>query len=308
MKFSTAGIECFLQRLGASEPPVPPDPVPITAPIPAANPTVVTVGAGNVGLFEVGDFVDVADVSGTGWAAAINGPQEVIAVGATTITLDVDTSALGGPGDVTTATITPVDHSIVGVTVAILAATNTKPVVVTVDDASGLEAGELITISGTDTSLDGRAFIADMIAGDQVTLRGSDLSTNSSIVSAGSLTGVPASDMLRFCLSSYERAVEAADAIDVSTFCGTESLAGQPLPGNVSIEGYIDYSVAAYNEWLKGVVDGQQRVFHIVLPKGIGDIVMTLTPSGITETFEVNEAAAFSAEAVINQQPVYMVS
>ena len=89
---------------------------------------------------------------------------------------------------------------------------------------------------------------------------------------------------------------------------GSESLAGTPLPGNVSIEGFIDYSVEAYNEWLKGVVDGQQRLFHIVLPKDIGDILLVITPSGITETFAVNEAAAFSGEAVINQQPVYMVS
>ena len=201
-----------------------------------------------------------------------------------------------------------IEPDAVPITAAITAATNAKPAVLTIDDATEFLPEMLVTVTGTNTALDGRSYIVDTIVANAVTLRGSDLSENTSTVTAGTLTGIDDTDMLRFCLSSYERAVDAADAIDVSTFCGSESLAGTPLPGNVSIEGFIDYSVEAYNEWLKGVVDGQQRLFHIVLPKDIGDILLVITPSGITETFAVNEAAAFSGEAVINQQPVYMVS
>lgn len=303
MKFSTAGIECYLQQLDEGDSPA----YQIMKPLDPADPTVIEVGVSVIPNFAIGDPVTISGVTGTGWEI-VNGSQIVFSVDpvAGTFTIDLDTSALTGQGVTTTATVRN-DIVIPAASAMILAATNTKPVTLTVDDTSELVVGDMATITDTNSTLDNRTFIIEAISGTDVILRGSDLSNNTSIVTGGTLTVIPMSDMLRFCLSSYERAVEAADAIDVSTFCGAESLAGTPQPGTVSIEGFIDYSVEAYKEWLRGVADGQQRLFRITLPKGIGDIIMTITPSGVTETFEVNEAAAFSGEAVINQQPVYMV-
>ena len=144
---------------------------------------------------------------------------------------------------------------------------------------------------------------------DVVTLTGANLVgfTGDLTPAASTLQYIAEADMLRFCLSGYEREVAAADAIDVSTFCGPESLAGTSQPGNVNIEGFIDYQVAAYNEWRQGVQDGLQRLFRIVLPTKVGgQILMTITPSGLTETFAVNEAASFTGTAVINKEPVYI--
>jgi hypothetical protein len=137
-----------------------------------------------------------------------------------------------------------------------------------------------------------------------VELLGSDTTGETFAPGGGTMTMIPGET---FCLSSFERQVPAAETIDVTTFCGAESLAGQASPGNIKIKGYIDYESNAYNEWRNAVADGERRWLRIILPKNIGTILMQITPSGLTETFEVNAAAAFEGEAVINQEPLYII-
>lgn len=193
---------------------------------------------------------------------------------------------------------------------AVTGVSNTKPAVVTVSetDIANFEDGQLITMSGTSSALDGKTFPASSVGepADTFTLDGSDLSGNTTAITTGKATPVSAADLLRFCLSSWEWEVEAADAIDVTTFCGSESLAGTPQPGNISIEGFTDMDVAAQTEWRNAVFDGQRRVMEIVLPGDRGEIIMPVTISGYTLTMETNEAVAFSGGAVVNEVPLFI--
>lgn len=190
--------------------------------------------------------------------------------------------------------------------------TNAKPAVVTVAsaDITNFTEGQLVTISGTSSGLDGKTFPISSVGtpANTFTLDGSDLSGNTTTVNTGKATPISATDLLRFCLSSWEWEVEAADAIDVTTFCGSESLAGTPQPGNISIEGFTDLDVAAQTEWRSAVFDGQRRVMEIVLPGDRGEIIMPVTISGYTLTMETNEAVSFSGEAVVNEVPLFIVS
>ncbi|WP_042778035.1 hypothetical protein [Sinorhizobium fredii] len=188
--------------------------------------------------------------------------------------------------------------------------TNAKPAVVTVSatDFTHFSDGQLVTMSGTGTALDGVTYIISDVGSpaDTFALQGSDLFGNAGVVGVGKATPLATGDLLRFCLSSWEWEVEAADAIDVTTFCGSESLAGTPQPGTISLEGFTDFDVAAQDEWRNAVFDGQRRVMHIELPGDRGDIVMTVTPSGYTLTLETNEAVSFAGEAVVNEVPLFI--
>ncbi|MEJ6847549.1 hypothetical protein V3589_15175 [Sinorhizobium fredii] len=197
----------------------------------------------------------------------------------------------------------PIGYNVTGIS-------NAKPAVVTVasSDITHFSNGQLVTISGTSSALDGKTFPATSVGtpADTFALEGSDLSGNTTAINAGKATPLAAGDLLRFCLSSWEWEVEAADAIDVTTFCGSESLAGTPQPGNISIEGFTDLDVAAQTEWRNAVFDGQRRVMEIVLPGDRGEIILPVTISGYTLTMETNEAVSFSGEAVVNEVPLFI--
>ena len=199
-----------------------------------------------------------------------------------------------------------------GTPIDVVSVTNAKPAVVTVavGDITTFANNDIITVTGTGSpALDGKSFMIASVGTPANTfiLVGSDNSSATAASTTGEVVEVAADDWLRFCLSNYEYAVAAADAIDVSTFCGTESLAGTPLPGDITIQGFIDYDIEAYREWLAAVKDGQRRLLHVVLPNTIGDILAPITVTGITETLGVNEAAAFEGTAVLNDWPTYVM-
>lgn len=198
------------------------------------------------------------------------------------------------------------------VAVAVVAITNAAPAVVTVDvaDIGDFADGDFVTMLGTNSNLDNTTFRISEVGtpAGAFTLDGSDLSGLAApIANTGTATPIPDGDWLRFCLRQYTLEQEAADAIDVSTFCGAESLAGTPTPGTITVEGFMDGTVEALDEWRRGIKDGLPRALKITPPEksGYGDITMTITPSGRTETWEVNEGVSFEGTAVINTDPVY---
>lgn len=191
--------------------------------------------------------------------------------------------------------------------VAITELTNAKPAVATVDagDIGDFTEGQLVTVSGTGQSdVDGRTFIVGPIATDSFPLNGSDLSGAPGPIDTGSLAPMATGDMLKACFRQFERTVEAADAIDVTTFCGAESLAGTPTPGTISFEAFMDFDQAWQDEWRAGLKDGQRRILELQMPNNGPSIIYTVTPSGLTETFEVGEASTFDGEGVLNEEPL----
>jgi hypothetical protein len=307
-KFTPAGLDTFIQHLPPAAESAPVSIIEISN----ENPAEVKVALADIIKFEINDVVTITGAPSD--ANVANGAKKISAVDdvAGTFTLTgVDLSALAAPVVATGMTATPQQGSAPAVNVMSL--TNAKPVVVTVGtaDIAYFVNGDVVIVEGTDTELDGRAFIADSVGSpaNTVTLRGADLSMNTTVVTKGTLQPVPNVDFDKFCLSNMEYEKAAADPIDVSTFCGTESLAGTPEPGTLSIEAFIDYKVAAYNEWREAVDDGRRRVWKVMIPAqgGGGMILYVLTPSGYTETFAIGEGASFSGEAVVNEKPLYLV-
>lgn len=308
-KFTPNGAKTYIEVIKSSSP------VPVTS-ISAADPAVVSVGLTQIGKFNNGDVVTVAGASGD--FAVANGEQRIggINTGAGTFNLmDVDTTAATG-GVFTSTTVTP---QVGASQFDIQTLSNESPAIMTLAtaDVANFSPGDMVKIMDTGTELDGKVFMAGTAVGDDIPLLGSDLTgLGAPVVGEGRAS--PVKELVQFCLSSYEYAIEAADEIDVSTFCGTENLAGTPTPGTISIETFQDYERQGYNEWRRAIRDGIPRVFHVVLPdkakSGVaapgspgGDIMMVITPSGQTESWAVNEAASFSGEAVVNSDPTYLV-
>lgn len=306
-KFTANGINARIQhRDGESA-----LPVAVTL-LTGANPATLKVGHPDIGKFNVGDTVVLASPPGT--AASATGPQEITAINYSTDVItfgDLNGSGwTGGPfTNPANMTITPTSNE---TEVAVTGISNAKPAVVTVasGDAPLFVEGNVVSMSNTGVpALDGKAFLIGTVAGSTFQLLGSDTRSNGTSITTGIAAPVDPSDMLLFCLTSWEREVKAEDPIDVTTFCGPGSIAATPQPGTVTIEGFVDFDEAAMNEWRTAVSDGLTRVCTLEMPSkaGGGTIVFSLTPSGFTETFEVNEAASFQGEATIMSEPVYLV-
>lgn len=188
---------------------------------------------------------------------------------------------------------------------AITNLTNAKPAIVTVDDIGDIVTGNLVQVAGTGRiEVDGKTFKVGSITTDSFPLEGSDLSGAPAPLTVGTVTPLSTDDMLQACFRQFERTVEAADAIDVTTFCGTESLAGTPTPGTISFEAFMDFDQAWQDEWRAGLKDGVRRILQLNMPQSGPSIIYTITPSGLTESFEVGEASTFDGEAVLNEEPL----
>lgn len=310
-KFTPSGAETFIQKIINANA----EPVAITN-LTAANPAVASVAMGDIAKFHNGDTVTIEGA--TGDAIPANGAHKIASVNSGTGTFQlvgVDlAAATGGPwttGLTAMPQVGPQSYDIVSLS-------NEFPAVLEVaaGDVAAFGEGQLVRIDGTGTDADGGLFVVALDAG-AILLEGLDLSQEAeAVANAGTATPIPPADMLKFCLSEYEREIAAADPIDVSTFCGAESLAGDPTPGTITIGGYQDYGVAAYNEWRKAIKDGVPRAFHIILPPKAksgkvtpgGDILMTITPTGLTESWALGEAASFTGEAVVNDDPTYLMA
>lgn len=310
MKFTSNGIEAFIQHFDGSLITLPPVSV---EELSAANPARITVDFDDIAQFANGDSVEI--IGATGDATAANGVhriQNVDSVMATFELVGVDLlAATGGPWT-TGLSATP---KVVAPPVNIISMSNTKPVlmIVALADVGWFSDGDVVQIAGTNTSLDGRAFFADNVGTptNTITLRGADLTKNQSFVTGGTATPLDADDFYRWCLSSHEYERAAADAIDVSTFCGPESLAGVSQPGTITIEAPTDFDIDAYNEWRDAVTDGQRRLWLLKIPRKDGtfrELVYVITPSGLTETMDLNDAVRFTGTAVVNEEPLYLVA
>lgn len=302
MKFTSAGTEVYIQKIQAVLAPV------AISSLSSANPAVATVAGGDIAKFKQGDYVTVTGY--TGDAAPANGSQIVGAVvGSTFVLTGVNLSAATG-GPFTTGSARPQGAE---PAITIVSMTNANPAVVTVGAGllGALVEDQPVVIGGTGTVLDGRAYRATSVGtpSNTLTLEGADLSALAAPVIVGTVQPVPHDEMLRLCLTTFEWAKEPADSIDVSTMCGAEQLAGTPLPGNISIEGFIDFFEVGQAEWLLGTDDNTRRLLQVKVPSngGGGDMLFIFTPSGFTYSMAVNEAVSFSAEGIVNTKPVLYV-
>lgn len=307
MKFTGNGIQARIQNVEAATP----SPVVVMS-LHGVDPAEVVVAAADVGKFQAGDQVTI--IGSPAAAIEADGVHTIgsVVTGTGTLTLTgVDGSSWVGSPFTSPPGMTITPEPAAGLAVDIVAMSNAAPAVVTVDagDIALFIAGNLVSVAGTGVqAIDGKTFAIAAVGATTFSLKGSDTSGNTSTINVGTVTPIHPNDMLLFCLTSFERAVKAADAIDTTTFCGPESLAGQPTPGEIKVVGFVNYDESAYLEFMEGVKDGVSRAFSITLPAKVGGtIIYQLTPTGFTETFQVNEAAGFEGTAVLNSDPIYLV-
>jgi hypothetical protein len=275
----------------------------------ATNPAVVTVGPTEVGKFHVGDTITIAGAP-AGAASANSSSLVITAVNNTTGAITIGalngSAWTGGPFTAPGITVKPVSNVIAVVPTAFTLA---KPSVMTVPAAQAdlFDPGSIVTIANTGApQLDGKSFKIGTVTGTTVQLLGSDMTQQSISPTTGLATPIDPADMLQFCLSGFERKVASASSIDVSTFCGSESLPGLAAPGSITLDGFINYDEAAYAEFLRGVADGISRVMTIEPPIG-GVIIYNITPTGVTETFGVNAGSSFKGDASLAHPPTYVI-
>jgi hypothetical protein len=203
------------------------------------------------------------------------------------------------------------------VPVAVTSVSNARPATVTVasTDIAKFKDGDLVTVAGTGiVAVDDKPFtVGDL---DDVlftfALLGSDASGATAPATTGNVTN-HAGDLIEFCLSSLAYTQQPGQAISVGTTCDPSAqLAGDPQAGTLGIEGFEDYTSTGFVEFLEAATDGIPRMFYVQLPPSAAPgkyiIYPSVTTSGISETFAVGAAAAFTGEFILGSNPVRIVS
>lgn len=199
--------------------------------------------------------------------------------------------------------------------ITITSISNAKPAVATVAaaDITKVDDGDILMLTSPSTpSIDGMPFVVNNKEGTANTfeLAPADLTGLAGPVTDAKATVVNTdTGMFLACLTEWNWEREAADAIDTTTFCGAESIAGTSAPGTVTITAFLNFDEAYMFEWMEAVRDGIPRLMRVVYPDkaGGGEALFVITPSGFTQGMTVNEAATFEGTAVVNKEPQFLV-
>lgn len=198
--------------------------------------------------------------------------------------------------------------------VAITAISKAKPAVVTVTNTAAV--GDYVRISGTGfASLDNKAFEVTAASATELTLGNSDSSkeTGTFTANANALAFVYGADteMLETCFNSFDVQREGAATIAAATFCGTDSLAGQPGAVTINVAGFDDPESEGLHELIRAFEDGNPRVLVYVYPasasasgKSYKAIYPNVVVSNLTgPTATPDSVAAFTATLTVNGAP-----
>jgi len=176
----------------------------------------------------------------------------------------------------------------------------TDPTEITVADTTDLADGNIVEVNGTDyPELDGKLFIISNLTGTTFELLGAD-TTNT----AGGVIGDDAKvavyqtgDMQNICLSSIDISPGSTNTIDISTFCAPgASLPGNPTPGTITLNGYVDIEATGYKELIKAAEDGDAHMLKIDIPNQ-GYIVGKMVIGSISWGIPIEGSVTYAANA-----------
>lgn len=162
-----------------------------------------------------------------------------------------------------------------------------KVVTVTTASTTGLVDGQPITMTNTGyDEIDGKTFIvSNLIADTSFVLVGADTTGTSTAaigVSPAPLgTAQIDADRVKLCLSSIDIAAPSVNPIDVSTFCGEDSIPGRATPGQITLGGYVEKDSNAFDELVLADTDGAERIFVINLANNNGWFLGGITLAGL---------------------------
>lgn len=196
--------------------------------------------------------------------------------------------------------------------VAITAATKADPCVITVNNTAAV--GDIVRIEGTGmATLDGRAFEIAVATATSITIN-----VDTSGEAAAATTGqayfyAEDSELVCVCLNSFGVTREAGATITAATFCGTDTLTGQPGAKTVEFGGFDDPESDGMRELIKAQDDGEPRVMVYVYPaaaSSTGASYKLILPSVVIAGFNgpvatADGAATFSGTGTVNGRPTY---
>jgi hypothetical protein len=198
--------------------------------------------------------------------------------------------------------------------VAITGITKAKPAVLTMVNTA--KAGDYVRIAGTGfASLDGKAFKVLAATGTSITLDNSDstVETGTFVANASALGFVydAVASLVETCFNSFDVQREAAATIAAATFCGTDSLAGQPGGMTINVAGFDDPESTGLHELIDAYNDGLPRLLVYRYPasasasgKAYEAIYPNVIVSGLSgPTATPDSVAAFSATLTVNGSP-----
>ena len=187
--------------------------------------------------------------------------------------------------------------------------TNANPPVVTPASIANYAAGDIVMVDKTGfDEIDGMYFPISNVTGTTFELDCADTSAQAAAATTGVLKVYKfqgaATNMAKWCLTSYSYDQPAAETVDLSTFCGTESASGQPQPATYSIAGIVDECEEGQAEMMAALRDGKDRLMMIKKPtEPPAYIFQTVDVGNYSESFEMNAAVTFTAGGNVKSGP-----
>lgn len=197
--------------------------------------------------------------------------------------------------------------------VAITAASKANPCVLTVTNTAS--AGDIIRIEGTGyAALDGRGFEVKSADATSVTID-VDTATETATMNPAAKAYFYEYDMelVCLCLNSFGVTREAGATITAATFCGTDTLSGQPGAKTIEFGGFDDPDSAGLHELIKAQDDGVPRLMVYSYPasaSSTGVAYKLILPSVVIAGLNgpvatADGAATFSGTGTVNGLPTY---
>jgi hypothetical protein len=196
---------------------------------------------------------------------------------------------------------------------AITAVTKAAECEITVTNTAS--PGDIIRVEGTGfSSLDGKAFEVKSASLTAVVIDFDTTAETGTFTTGGKAYIYDAeTGLVCVCLNSFGVNREAAATITAATFCGTDTLAGQPGAVTFEFAGFDDPESAGLAELIKAQMDGKPRVMVYVYPASASStgksyklILPSVVVSGLNGPVATADGAAtFSGTGTVNGTPTY---
>jgi hypothetical protein len=177
---------------------------------------------------------------------------------------------------------------------------NTAPATVTLlATDSSITVGDIAYTNEVSSALDGRLYTIGNIAALAFDLVGSDATSVAGpitgITAPDAITVIPASDMVRLCLSQMEFGADTVNNISVGTYCDPAAqIPGLATPGTITLGGYAEVDDPGLEEIMKAAEDQQPRFFQVVLPGSNGYIVGEIALAGFSMSVPLEGAVSWT--------------
>jgi hypothetical protein len=196
--------------------------------------------------------------------------------------------------------------------IAASATASDKRAHIAVASTTGFKAGDVVKIPAGGTgysALDGKSWTIGSVDATGFTLNGTDFAslTGSLVATGATMDHYMDSDMVCLCLSDLKFNAEKGSTVSVATFCDPSASipSASTTAGTVDIGGFVDVTTADYAEIVAAELDGNERIFRIMLPSN-GEIVFPAIVSTLGWQVPIDGAVAWEAQLALGSRPRHL--